>query len=148
MTTHRPNTELVAIAWLGGVEGLSPSTVGATLPKDQTTWAGTGFVTVRTSGGAPAIYTPMRHPVVTLDFYAVKPGSSKPPWFMANELAELVDIGCRADAAPRSVTLPGNYPVARVFTAYFLQEPRRSYADAGDYAHYVADLALNWAALS
>jgi hypothetical protein len=146
--TLRANTELVAIAWLGGVTGLSTSMVAATLPRDNTAWATTGFVTVRTSGGAPGIHVPLRQPVVTVDFWAVKPSSAKPPWYQANYLAELVDLGCRATNAARAVTLPANYPAARVLSAYLVQEPRRAYGDQGDYAHYIADLALNWVDLS
>lgn len=138
------NTELVAVAWLGGVTGLTSAMVAATLPADNSTWAASGFVTVRTTGGNPNIYFPLREPVVTLDFWAVKPGSSKPPWYQANALAELVDAGTRASNAARAVALPSGYNSARVFSAYFVQEPRRAYGDQGDYARYVADLALHW----
>jgi hypothetical protein len=148
MTTLRANTELVAIAWLGGVTGLGSGMVAATLPKDTTGWAATGFVTVRVSGGAPGVHVPMRQPVVTVDCWAVKPGSNKSPWFQANYLAELVDAGCRAATAARSVTLPTNYPAARVHSAYLVSEPRRAYGDQGDYARYVLDMALNWVDLS
>jgi hypothetical protein len=148
MTTLRANTELVAVAWLAGVTGLSSAMVASTLPQDETTWSAAGFVTVRTSGGSPGIHVPMRAPVVTLDFWGVRPSSSKPPWFQANYLAELVDAGCRATGAGRTVTLPTNYPAAHVHSAYFVQEPRRAYGDQGDYAHYIADLALYWTDLS
>lgn len=142
--TLRANTELVAISWLGGVNGLTPSMVAATLPADNTTWAASGFVTVRTVGGAPGVHVPLRSPVVTVDCWAVKPGSSKPPWFQANYLAELIDAGCRASDAQRPVTLPTGYPLARVLSTYLVSEPRRAYGDQGDYAHYVMDMALNW----
>lgn len=140
----RANTELVAVAWLRGVSGLSTGMVAATLPADNTTWAASGFVTVRTTGGSPGLYIPLREPVVTLDFWAVKPGSTKAPWYQANALAELVDAGTRASNAGRAVTLPSGYNSARVLSAYFVQEPRRAYGDQGDYAHYVADMVLNW----
>ena len=146
--TLRANTELVAIAWLGGVQGFTSAMVAATLPSDNTTWAASGFVTVRTSGGSPGLYVPLRSPVCTVDCWAVKPGSSKPPWFQANYLAELIDAGCRASNAQRPVTLPSGYPAARVLTAYLVQEPRRAYGDQGDYAHYVLDMVLNWTAAS
>jgi hypothetical protein len=123
---------------------MDTSMVAATLPADNSTWAASGFVTVRTTGGSPALYVPLREPVVTLDFWAVKPGSTKPPWYQANGLAELVDVGTRASNVQRTVTLPTGYNPARVYSAYFVQEPRRAYGDQGDYAHYVADLALHW----
>lgn len=148
MTTYRANTELVATAWLAGVAGLSSAMVAATLPKDTSTWASTGFVTVRASGGSPGIHVPMRQPVVTVDTWAVKPGSAKPPWFQANYLAELIDVGCRAATAGRTVTLPTNYPAARVHSVYLVSEPRRAYGDQGDYARYTVDISMNWTDLS
>jgi hypothetical protein len=148
MTALRANTELVALAWLAGVAGFSSAMVGATLPKDTTAWATTGFVTVRAAGGSPGIHVPMRSPVVTVDTWGVKPTSAKPPWYLANHLAELLDVGCRTADASRTVTLPTNYGTARVHSAYLISEPRRAYGDAGDYAHYVADMALNWVDLS
>lgn len=138
------NTELVAIAWLGGVSSLTSSMVATTLPSDNTSWAASGFITVRTVGGTPGLYVPMREPVVTLDFWAVKPGSGKPPWFQAATLTELVQAGTRASNAQRAVTLPTGYNSAHVFSAYFVQEARRAYGDQGDYAHYVVDMALHW----
>jgi hypothetical protein len=144
----RANTELVAVAWLGGVAGLSTSMVATNLPTDNSTWAASGFVTVRTVGGAPGVYVPLRSPVVTVDAWGVKPGSSKPPWFQAASLFEAIDLGCRASNVSRALTLPTNYSGARVLTAYLLSEPRRAYGDQGDYAHYIADLALHWVDLS
>lgn len=147
-TTLRANTELVTVAWLAGVDGLSSSMVSSTLPTDETTWSATGFITVRTTGGSPGLDVPLRSPVVTLDFWAINPNSGKPPWFQANYLAELVDAGTRAVNVQRTLTLPANYPNARILTAYLVQEPRRAYGDQGSYAHYVADLAVHWVDLS
>lgn len=146
--TFRANTELVTIAWLANVQGLTSSMVAATLPKDNTTWAASGFVTVRASGGSPGIHVPMRNPVVTLDCWAVRPGSAKPPWYQANQLAELIDAGCRSALAGRTVVLPTNYGSVRVHSAYLISEPRRVYGDQGDYARYTADMSVNWVDLS
>jgi len=118
--------------------------VASTLPKDNTSWAASGFVTVRTVGGSPGIHVPLRSPVVTVDTWAVGPNSAKPPWGQASYLAELIDQGCRASDAQRFVTLPTNYPDAKVLSAYLVSEPRRAFGDQGDYAHYVMDMALNW----
>jgi len=149
-TILRANTDLVAVAWLGGVAGLTAAMVGAQLPADATTWITSGFVTVRTSGGRPVLDNALRGPVVTVDTWACKPTSSKPPWNRANELAELVVRACypRTDAERtnlcRLLTLPGSYPAVRVLSAYPVTEPRRSYGDIGDYASYTFDLQLNW----
>lgn len=147
-TILRANTELVAVAWLSTVTGLSTSMVAASLPKSPTSWASTGFVTVRAMGGTPSMYTPLRSPIVTVDTWATNPTSSKPPWFQANNLAELIAQGCYASNIQRTLTLPGSYPAARVLSAYLVQEPRRAYGDQGDYAHYITDLALHWVDLS
>lgn len=144
----RANTELVAVAWLQGVQGLSNAMVATTLPKDNASWTSTGFVTARTTGGQPGVHVPLRSPVVTVDTWAISPSSDKPPWGKANYLAELIDQGCRSGHAQRAVTLPVNYPGARVLSAYLLSEPRRAYGDQGDYARYTADLAVHWVDLS
>lgn len=152
--TLRANTDLVAVAWLGGVTGLSTAMVGSVLPSDATTWSTNGFVTVRTSGGRPVLDNALRGPVVTVDTWACKPTSSKPPWGQANYLAELIVRACypRTDAErvaiQRTLLLPTGYPQARVLSAYPVTEPRRSYGDIGDYAAFTFDLQLNWVDLS
>lgn len=145
-TLLRPTTEIVAVAWLAGVAGLSTGMVATQLPSAVESWKTAGFVTVRTIGGSPSIYTPLRSPVVAVDGWACNPGSNKPPWFQANGLMELIDLGCRAASAGRWLTLPGTYEQARVTTAYWVTEPQRVYADQGGYARYTANLTLNWAA--
>lgn len=149
-TLLRANTDLVAIAWLGGVAGLTPSMVASQLPGDNSSWAASGFVTVRATGGRPGLDNALRQPVVTVDTWACNPNSSKPPWGKANYLAELIMRACypRTDAervaVSRLLTLPTNYPTARVLSAYAVSEPRRTYADIGDFASFVMDLSLNW----
>ncbi len=148
--TLRANTDLVAVAWLGGTVGLTTDMVGSQLPADATTWSTNGFVTVRTSGGRPVLDNALRGPVVTVDTWACKPTSSKPPWNKANALAELIVRACypRTDAERtnlcRLLTLPSGYPAARVLSAYPVTEPRRNYGDIGDYASFTFDLQLNW----
>lgn len=153
-TLLRANTDLVAIAWLGGATGLTPSMVGSTLPSDNSTWAASGFVTVRASGGRPGLDSPLRNPVVTVDTWACKPTSSKPPWGHANYLAELIlrAVQPLSDAEQRAIqrtlTLPTNYPPARALSVYALSEPRRTYGDIGDYASFTFDLQFVWEDLS
>jgi hypothetical protein len=144
--TLRPNTELVATAWIGGITGLSPAMVATQLPQDADTWKATGFVTLRVTGGSPSMYTPLRSPVLSIDTWAVGRNSNKPPWGQANALMELIDTGCRANNAQRWLTLPSGYMQARVTTAYFITEPQRFYQDPGNYARYVGNLTLNWVA--
>lgn len=146
--TLLPTSELVAVSWLGSVQGLTPQQVATTLPSDDTTWAKAGFVTVAVVGGSPNIYLPIKSPVFQVDCWAVKPGSGRPPWWQANNLAELIRYATlQRTGINRLLTISANgvtYPPAVVQTAYLLTEPRRSYADAADYALYTADLAIEW----
>jgi hypothetical protein len=150
-TVKRANTTLVAIAWLGGVEGLTPSMVASSLPADNSSWAASGFVTVRPTGGTSSVDNPVRRPVVTVDTYAVNPLSdSRAPMGQANNLAELVVNACwqrtRAErlAVQRLLTLPHGHPAARVLAAIVRTEPRPAYGELGRYAHFVTDVELDW----
>lgn len=148
-TILRPTTELVAVAWTAGL--FDEPIVSTTLPKpssDQTiSWTDTGFVVVSTVGGTPNWYHPMRDPVVSVDCWAVNPHSAKPPWGKANNLAETILAGCLdVPNIPRLLTLPGDFPSARVLTAYPLGEPQRVRDDQASYARYNFPLALMWRA--
>lgn len=156
--TLRPNTELVAIAWLAGVEGITSAMVATTLPDpvkpDGTAadWRSTGFVQVYTVGGSPAKHNPLRRPVVNVDCWAVSGTSTlKPNWALANHLAELILAEANDfDAARRTVSITvgtKEYPDARVLGVDVLSEPRRVPSDSGGYARYQFDMTLNWAAV-
>jgi len=142
------NTELVAVAWLGSLPGLSTQMVATQLPDDVTKWAKTGFVVVTVVGGIIDAYMPVSLPVLQVDCYAVVPGSNKPPWFMANNLAMIIQRGCwerRSINRLLTITARGiTYPSATVLTAYLTTPPRRLYEDPGDLARYQFDLALTW----
>ena len=140
--------ELVGIAWLGSIPGLSTQMVATQLPADDTSWSATGFITIALVGGSPNIYLPVKQPVFQVDCYAVKPGSNKPLWAKANVLAETIRYATlQRTGFNRLLTLTaGNvsYPPARVQTAYLATEPRRRFGDIGDYALYGFDLAVEW----
>lgn len=149
----RANSTLVAIAWLGGVAGLTPSMVAAKLPTSNESWAASGFVTVRPAGGRAAVDYPLRMPVVTCDFWACTVNSAKPPVGKANHLAETVyaatnptSSAARA-AIQRTVTLPGGYPDARVLGANAVGEIRPAYGDQGGYGHFLLDVQFDWVEL-
>lgn len=138
----RATTELVATAWLRGAVG---DIVATNLPRDNTTWAASGFVTVATVGGIPNLYVPMRGPVVSVDCWAVSPESGKPPWNKAAFLAEQIQAACLDhDANPRLLTLPAGYPNARVLSAYPAYEARRVPADPASYARFNLGVSMNW----
>jgi hypothetical protein len=145
-TSLRPNTELVAVAWLAGITGLSSAMVATQLPGDVNAWMATGFLTARNVAGTPSMYTPLRSPVLVLDAWAVSANTARPPWFQANSLMEAVRDGCIDPGAHRWVELPGNYEPAQVTSAYLLTEPQRVYNDEGAFARYTANLALHWVA--
>lgn len=157
MSTPLPleaNDELVAIAWIASIPGLSPAMVDTQLPPDVNSsgsvasWVSTGFVTVAVSGGSPDPQLPVNQPVIQVDCWATVPGSNKPPWWKARALASAIQ---RATwdryRIPRPLTLTANgitYPSAVVRSAHTVVSFRRIYDDQGDYARYQGDLALTW----
>lgn len=141
--TPRATTDLVAVAWLRGVDGVPPDSVATTLPSNNSTWAASGFVQVTAIGGSPNPHLPVRMPVVGVDCWAVNPNSGRPPWGKANTLAEIIRDGT-AGTGGRVVALPAVGLSARVLEAWLLTEPRRIRNDDASYARYSFDLALRW----
>jgi hypothetical protein len=150
----RPTSELVITSWLGTAAGLSPAMVATTLPADvgpdnsPAAWVRTGFITVAVVGGSPDYQLPVKKPVMQIDTWATRPGSNKPPWFMANALAETIRYATvdRRNIS-RVLTINANgvtYPPAVVQSCYVLTEPRRMYDDAADYARFSFDVAFTW----
>ncbi|MFD4830137.1 hypothetical protein ACFWPV_09820 [Streptomyces uncialis] len=148
-TTPRANSELVAVAWLASAAGISPGQVATTVPADPRLWAANGFVQVSpVVGGSPNVDNALRKPVLQIETWAATPDSGKPPWGKAASLFELLMAATYDDALmQRTLTLPAGYPQARVLTALFLTEPRRTPADESSYARFTADLALHWISL-
>jgi len=154
--TMNPTSDIVAVAWLATIPGLSSSMVSTNLPQDFTTWSETGFVISNVIAGAPDLYLPVRRPVVQVDCWAVNPNSGKSPWGKANHLAELVRSHVEGDRRTanlqRLLSFPqGDYLGANVLEAIMLTEPRRAITvgltpvgDEASYAHYMFDLELTW----
>lgn len=139
----RATPELVATAWLKTVVG---DRVATTLPKDNNTWAASGFCTLVTAGGTPNMYVPLRDPAIGVDCWANNPDSQKPPWNKAAVLAEAIQAACYDHAAiPQRLTLPSGYPQAQVLSAYTTGESRRIHDDASSYARYsIPGLVIAW----
>lgn len=138
-------TDRVVLAWLALVDGLAPGMVGETLPTDITTWSADGFITPNTAGGNSNIYVPVISPVITMSCWAVDPDTGEPPWNLAKNLAETVRAACQnRDHMGDVLTLPDCDQQVRVFSAYLVGEPRKSYADNGDYACVVVDVHVDW----
>ncbi len=151
-----PTDELVAVAWIGSIPGISPQMVATQLPEDANAdgtpadWvaARRGFITVTVVGGSPEPILPISKPVLQVDCWAVIPGSNKPPWGVANRLAEAIKHATwdRVTASRRlAITVKDvQYPPAVVLAARLATQPRRMWSDEGDYARYQCDLALDW----
>lgn len=143
------SSDLVFVAWIRSITGLTADGVATQLPSDESGWAANGFVVVPTTiGGSPHQTAPLRRPVGQVECWAVNPGSVRLPWAKANQLAEQIRHGTydRLNFG-RALTItngPDTYPVASVKSAQIMTEPRRVWSDAGDYAGFVFDLALQW----
>lgn len=139
-------TPLVAAAWLGTVAGLTTAIVDEKLPEDPTTWPN-GFITPYGTGGSSVPDVLLISPVVTLKCWAATPDTQDPPWGMAFNLAETVRAGTfDTTTMTRLLTLPNCDQTARVHSAYFVAEPRKSFGDEGDYACVIVDMRLHWTA--
>lgn len=143
----RATPELVAAAWLKTVVG---DRVATTLPKDNASWAASGFCTLVTVGGSPNLYVPLRDPAIGVDCWANNPDSQKPPWNTAATLAEAIQAACYDHPAiPQRLTLPTGYPQAQVLSAYTTGEHRRIHDDASSYARYsIPGLVIAWTEVS
>lgn len=151
MALFNPNTELVAIAWLKGVPGLPANSINTTLPKDNSTWAASGFVQIPfVVGGNPDFYIPVFRPIVQVNFWGVNVNGAKPPWGKAAQMAQrAVEATWKAEneaySMQRTVSMHvSGYKQAHVFSAYFLTEPRRIPNDDARMALYSGDLQLHW----
>lgn len=153
-----PNNDLVAEKWVGGVPGLVPAMVATTLPRDVTTWTtiqtAKAFVVVTVIAGNQDLHLPIRKPVVQVDCWATRIGSTNPPWGTANLVAEMIreNIDARPVLYKRRLTFTdkGDYRAALVQEAIMRTEPRRAITpgtptgDEAGYARYMFDLELQW----
>lgn len=141
-----PNAELVAKHWLlAAVAGLAGK-VATTLP--DLPWPDNEFVQVMAVGGSPDPEIPQLHPVVTVNAFAAKPGSLKPPWNKAATLAMGIWAACYqkryAPHAAVELSLPSGYGRALVQSVFPVGEVKRLPSDASQYAVYSLDIQINW----
>jgi PKD repeat protein len=143
----RPNAEQVAVRWLQGVNGITAGMVATTLPRDNSTWAASGFVRVDSIvGGEVDAETGYRSAVASITLWAANSGSGRPPWWKAARLGELIAADCEPPArGHRLLTIGTGYRNARVMSAAPRNDPRRLPGDPGSYAKYQMDLSLSWA---
>jgi hypothetical protein len=148
----RATSELVAEAWIKSIPGFLAG-VATTLPQDTSTWLEHGFVTVEVVGGSAHPYGALRRPVLQIDTWATQSSTpnrttSRPPWNKASQLAEWIVAETWQEARIcRLLTLPGQYPHARVLIATALIEPRKVHGEQVGVARFTVDLWLQWAEL-
>jgi hypothetical protein len=144
-----PNDELVAIAWLdAAVSGITSAKVATTLP-DYTSWTDNEFYQIMQVGGSPNIDLPVNQPVISINCFAVAPGSTKPPWGHAHQNAMKVlaaTYNRRPAAAANLLTMPAGYGAALVQSVYPISQPRRLPSDPSQFAVYNFDFAMVWVA--
>ena len=142
-----PNDELVAAAWLAAaVDGLTAAKVATTLP--DTPWTDNEFVQIMQVGGTPDIHLPLPEPVISVNCFANVPGSAKPPWGHANQLAMKIWKACYAKLYNPDtsvvVAMPSGYGSAIVRTVAPVSQPRRIPSDPSQFAVYNIDLQFSW----
>lgn len=147
----RANAELVVMAYLRDRLAAYDTAVGAVLQGPATdgtlSWEGVGFVQPSTIGGSINADVPIRTSVVSLDVWAAKAKSKRPPWGEAYAVAETI-IAATYDTGTYDthtvVSLPTGYPDARVTGFRVLTEPSRRPADPSDYARVGMDVEIVW----
>lgn len=165
MAPRHANSELATIAWLKLQAHLPTNAIGTILPQgldgNPPAWASTGFIQVQVAGrGTSQLNHGYRAPVMTAHCWAVSPNKQKPPWNMANDLAEDIWTACLIEGnGVENLTLPASgAPKVRILQAWGIQEPRRvpwgfptmgkgAYINPGNTAHYTVDFQLAWAEL-
>lgn len=148
----RANSELVVMSYLRQrILAAYGTVVGAVLQGPDSagrySWNDVGFVQPGSVGGSINPNVPLRSPVVSLDVWAVNPGSKRPPWGEAFAVAETIiaatyDTGAHDTHAV--VTLPDGYPNARVTGFRVTTEPARRPADPSDFARVGFEVEIVW----
>lgn len=147
MTLLLPNDELVAMAWLpAAVSRITTAKVATTLPDPP--WTDDEFVQIMQVGGDADRDNMISEPVISVNCFAMKASSIKPPWGQANHLASLIwEATFQRRWAPDpavELTMPTGYGRAIVRTVSALTRPRRIESDPSQYAVYNLDLQFNW----
>jgi hypothetical protein len=156
--SYHPNSELVTMAWLASIpgSGFTASMIAATPPPQEKWPASEGistFITMRTVGGTPRPaggQAPLAMPVMEIKCWATRLTSDKPPWFAANNMAEIIRIAMYSRSLGvfgRALTIvQGNvtYNPAVVLSTLLHTEPRRILGDPRNYAVYQFDMGLVW----
>lgn len=108
-------------------------------------WTDRSFISIIAVGGGVDPYAPQFTPVYQIDCWArPKNRGSQPPWYAANQLAEIIrHLQYEVDGS-MLVTLPSPYGNARVVDVTVLSEPRRVPLDPNGIAHYTLDAEVTF----
>jgi hypothetical protein len=148
MAEH-PTATGTMITWLQGF--MPAGAVASNLPKIDS-WpvlSGTvrGFVTVPLVAGGTVHYAGVRVPVLQVETWAAIPGSDKPQYGAAEQLAEdIVSAAGSLNSGGSSVRVlqRAGYNEALIHAVASLTEPRRLDDPDTGYARYLMDLSLAW----
>lgn len=142
-----PTSDLVAAAWLNALPDLL-APAATSRPADTSTWSATGFLVVSVVGSAGMRdLSGQRKPIVSVDAWAVSPGSSKPPVGMSAWLLEIVREATELPGPWTVTPTSGSVSYApALITDVWLEtaEARRVPDPDATYAHHTIDLGLSW----
>lgn len=140
-----PTDELVAVAWIKAALGLTNG-VSTTLPDIP--WDDEQWIQVMQVGGSPDIDTPVMDAAISVNTFAYKEGSTKPPWNKANHLMQQLLIATyqtqRQPSGRVELDLADDYGRAIVMSARSLGLPRRIPSDPSQFAAYNMDIGIMW----
>lgn len=141
-----PTSELVAKAWILGLAGIPSGKVASSLPEDPAAYPD-GFVVAESIDGTPQLHVKKRQVVMDVTcWYPSKPGSNKPQWNKAAQLAEIVFDGGFAETLTVQrllTTLPAVYNNARVLAWMPGEVERRGEDEAGN-AAFGFECEMHW----
>lgn len=148
MALH-PTAELVAKAFISGIPGVPSGKVATALPAKREAWPD-GFVVAVALPSTPQLHVKKRESILdVVCWYPPKPGSNKPQWNHAAQLAE--DIFDEAYRDPLEVqrlltALPSEYNHARVLS-WMPGEPERRGNDSAGNAAFGLNIEMHWIAV-
>lgn len=145
-----PDPEQVAVAWAKTLELPMGSAVATTVPEASgwpvvegaTTRA---FLQVFATGGGRVGDTPLGRTVMSVDSWATKTSSDRPPLRLASHVLSRIVGATYSGDFPVELDMGAGVQRARVHSAYVVSQPRRIPDQDTSRAHYSMDLALLWA---
>ena len=146
-----PNSELVGMGWLiAAVTRITSAKVATSLPDPP--WPDDEFCQIMQVGGTPDNDLPIQDPVISVNCFAMKKNSLKPPWGQAANLAmQIWEATFAVRYAPDPAVLvampvadSSAYGTALVRSVTAMSTPRRVPSDPSQFAVYNLDLLVDW----